>query len=141
MCAPLELSPTSAIRLGFLCQPLVLCHLARRMVGGVALIWHMRLLFISLEQMAFLPLRYILDNILLSKESLRWAAKSNQPTVFLKLHYSKAYDKVDHQFLFAILKRIGLPLYLNDLIKILFTGASTKICVNNIPTAEFPLNP
>ena len=43
-----ELSPASAIRLRFLCQPLAPCHLARRVAGGVALIWHVRLLKVFL---------------------------------------------------------------------------------------------
>lgn len=53
---------------------------------------------ISLEQTAFLQLRFILDNIVLTQESLHWAKTSKQPTVFLKLDFSKAYDKVSWNF-------------------------------------------
>lgn len=48
---------------------------------------------ISLEQLAFLPLSFILNNIVLVQETLHWAKTSKQPTIFLKLGFSKAYDK------------------------------------------------
>lgn len=49
---------------------------------------------ISSEQTAFLPLRFILDNIVLTQETLHWAKASRQPILFLKLDFTKAYDKV-----------------------------------------------
>lgn len=49
---------------------------------------------ISPEKTAFLPLRFILDNIVLTQETLHWAKALKQHTVFLKLDFSKAYDKV-----------------------------------------------
>ena len=49
---------------------------------------------ISPEQTAFPPFRFILDNIVLTQETLHWAKASRQSTVFFKLDFSKAYDKV-----------------------------------------------
>ena len=57
---------------------------------------------ISPEQTTFLPLRFILDNIVLTQESLYWARQSKQPTVFLKLDFSKAYDKMSGVFFFIL---------------------------------------
>jgi hypothetical protein len=45
---------------------------------------------ISQDQSAFLPLRFILDNILLTHETIDWAEHSGQLLVFLKLDFSKA---------------------------------------------------
>lgn len=53
---------------------------------------------ISPKQTAFLPLRFILDNIILTQETLHWANTSRQPKAFLKLDFSKAYDKVSWIF-------------------------------------------
>ena len=50
---------------------------------------------ISPDQSAFLPLRFILDNLLTTQEIMAWAESSNQPLIFLKLDFSKAYDMVD----------------------------------------------
>jgi hypothetical protein len=38
---------------------------------------------------------FILDNILFIHETLEWAKHANQPLIFFKLGYSKAYDMVD----------------------------------------------
>lgn len=50
---------------------------------------------ISADQSAFLPLYYILDNIILTHETKDWTAHSNQYQYFLKLDFSKAYDIAD----------------------------------------------
>jgi hypothetical protein len=55
---------------------------------------------ISPDQSAFLPLRFILDNIFLIHETIAYAKKSRQFLVILKLDFSKAYDRVDLVFLF-----------------------------------------
>jgi hypothetical protein len=58
---------------------------------------------ISPDQSAFLSIRYILDDIFLTQETITHAKRSNQPPLFLKLDFSKAYDKVDLSFLFLAL--------------------------------------
>ena len=55
---------------------------------------------ISPDQFAFLPICYILDNILLIQESIFHAKQTNQLLLFLKVDFSKACDKVDLEFLF-----------------------------------------
>ena len=55
---------------------------------------HMLRDVISPEQTTFLPLRFILNNIVLTQKTLYWARQSKQPSVFLKLDFSKVYDKV-----------------------------------------------
>ena len=42
---------------------------------------------ISPEQMTFLLLRFILDNIVLIQETFHWAKASKQPLIFLKLDF------------------------------------------------------
>jgi hypothetical protein len=44
---------------------------------------------ISSEQSAFLPLRFILDNIMLKQETIAWAERSGQDLLFLKLDSPK----------------------------------------------------
>jgi hypothetical protein len=64
---------------------------------------------ISADQSAFLPMRYILDNIFLTHETISHAKQSNQPLLFLKLDFSKTYDKIDLIFLFEALHHLGFP--------------------------------
>lgn len=59
---------------------------------------------ISMDQSAFLPMRYILNDMFLTHEIISHAKESRQPLLFLKLDFSKAYDKVDLRFLFLALQ-------------------------------------
>lgn len=63
---------------------------------------------INLEQLAFLLLRYILNNIMLTHQTVHWAGSSKQPIVSLKLDFSKAYDKVYWPFLFKAMDALGI---------------------------------
>ena len=92
---------------------------------------------ISPEQTAFLPLRFILDNIVLTQESLQWAKVSKQPTVFLKLDFSKAYDKVSWQFLFRTMRKMGVSDIFTKWVKLLFTGATAAVNLNGNPGENF----
>lgn len=50
---------------------------------------------ISLDHIALLLLQFILDNVLLTHETLDWVKRFKQPIVFFKLDFSKAYNKVN----------------------------------------------
>lgn len=65
---------------------------------------------VSLDQCAYLRNRFILDNILLTHETLAWAKKSRQDTIFLKLDFSKAFHRVDWSFLFNTMEKWDSPL-------------------------------
>ena len=63
---------------------------------------------ISLKQTVFLPLRYILDNIVVTQENIQWAKVSRQPSVFLKLDFAKVYDNVSWHFLFLAMTKMEI---------------------------------
>jgi hypothetical protein len=94
---------------------------------------------ISFDQSAFLPLRFILDNILLMHETMEWAAHSGQPLIFLKLDFSKAYDMVDWPFLFQAMSKMGFPPAFVDMVKMLFHEAAASIKVNNSHSTVFQI--
>lgn len=54
---------------------------------------------------AFLPIRYILNNLFLTHETIEFAKSSDQPLMFLKQDFSKAYHKVDFKFLFLAMEK------------------------------------
>ena len=73
----------------------------------------------------FLPLRFMLNNIMLTKEMLERAKSLNQPMVFLKLDYSKANDRVNQSFLFQVIAHLGFPNKFIDMVhklKLTFMG-------------------
>ena len=64
---------------------------------------------INPDQSAFLPLRFILDNLLITQETMAWTEYSNQSLIFLKLDFMKAYDIVEWQCMYKILEKLGFP--------------------------------
>lgn len=85
---------------------------------------------ISPEQSAFLPLRFILDNLLLTQETMAWAEHSREPSLFLKLDFAKAYGMLELGFLFKAMEVMGFPLEFIIMVKLLFSNASVVVKVN-----------
>jgi hypothetical protein len=92
---------------------------------------------ISLEQTTFLPLRFILDNIVLTQETINWASTSRQPSIFLKLYFSKAYDKISWRFLFQAMKALNISKKFIEWVKLLFTNASAAVNLNGSSGGNF----
>ncbi len=51
--------------------------------------------------------RSILDNVFMAQEALGWAEKSNQDLVLLLLDSKKAFDRIEWNFLFTALEKLG----------------------------------
>lgn len=94
---------------------------------------------ISPEQIAFFPLRFILDNIVLTQETLYWAKTSRQPTIFLKLDFSKAYDKVSWRFLFLTMEKIGIGDTFTKWVKFLCGNAKAVVNLNGSLGEDFDI--
>ena len=65
---------------------------------------------------------------------MAWAEYSNQPLIFLKLDFSKAYDMVDWQCLYKILEKLGFPQVFIKMVSLLFQNASACIKLNREPS-------
>ena len=52
------------------------------------------------DQTTFLPMRYILDNVLMQTETIKWCKQSDQDLILLKLDFRKAYNIVSPPFMF-----------------------------------------
>jgi hypothetical protein len=75
---------------------------------------------ISHDQSSFFPYKFILNNILLTHETIAWAKNSKQPLIFLKLDFSKAYDKVNWSFLFDYMDKFKISIEFVKMMKMLF---------------------
>jgi hypothetical protein len=78
---------------------------------------------IDANQTTFLPLRYILDNVLLTHETIDWAKKSKQDLIFLKLDFAQTNDKVSWNFLLKIIDMMGFAKEFFTMVKLLFQDA------------------
>jgi len=52
--------------------------------------------------------------------------------VTISLDQEKAYDKIDHEYLWDILKEYGFPIEFVNLIKAMYSKAKTSIMVNGV---------
>jgi hypothetical protein len=85
---------------------------------------------ISFDQLAFLPMKFIINYILLIHETLEWGEFTHQPLVFLKLDFSKAYDMVDLNFLFSAIEILGFPEEFILMTRMFFKDAFVCIKIN-----------
>lgn len=91
------------------------------------------------QQTGFIPGRFILENVSLAWLTHDWVTKHNQPTLFLKLDFEKASDRVEHPSIWAVLERIGLGGTFLMLGQGLLMGASPKVHINGSFTEEIPV--
>lgn len=75
----------------------------------------------------------------MTHETLDSAKHSEQPLIFLKLDFSKAYDTVDWDFLFRIVTRLGFPDEFLTMVRLLFVGASGQVNVNGKLSPAFDI--
>jgi hypothetical protein len=91
------------------------------------------------DQSAFLPLRFILDNVLAQHETIAWAQESRQDLLMLKLDFTKAYDVVSWRFLFATMRKMGIPAGFISMAQMLFQDAEAAVSLNGEATVHFPI--
>ncbi|XP_042962692.1 uncharacterized protein LOC122296963 [Carya illinoinensis] len=95
---------------------------------------------ISPKQSAFLPGRLINDNIMIAYEllhSMRNRKKGKVGSMAMKLDMSKAYDRVEWEFLEAVLYKLGFCTQWVDLVMKCVRTASYSVLINGIPGLKF----
>jgi len=70
---------------------------------------------ISEDQIAILSMCYILDNILVTHETIEWAKESNQDIILLKLNFMKAYDTMYLPLLWGVMHARSSQIIYTDL--------------------------
>ncbi|KAJ9560359.1 hypothetical protein OSB04_005519 [Centaurea solstitialis] len=94
---------------------------------------------ISPEQTAFVRGRNILDGPLIVNEIISWAKHRCKSMFVLKVDFEKAFDNLNWDFLFDILRQMGFGMIWIGWIKGILTTAKVSILINNSPTKQFSL--
>jgi hypothetical protein len=88
-------------------------------------------------QTAFVPGRWIGDNVLFHLEELDYVAASQQPACILGLDFNKAYDRVDRGWLFQCMSALGIPASCCRWVQLLLRDTQAWICYNGHRSREF----
>lgn len=60
------------------------------------------------QQTGFILERFILENVSLSWMTHDWVVRHKVPTLILKLDFGKAFDRVEHPYIWAVVEKVGL---------------------------------
>ncbi|KAJ8029065.1 hypothetical protein HOLleu_28369 [Holothuria leucospilota] len=94
---------------------------------------------ISNDQTCCIPGRDIADNIMIIQNVIRYVNENNRNGLILKIDQLKAFDRVNHQYLFRVLERVGFGHYFRNWIKILYTDIKSHIKHNGFLSDVFEI--
>ena len=119
-------------------RPISLCNMIYKIMSKVLANRLKQVLpyIVSPTQSAFVLGRLIIDNVLVAYETLHTMharKKGKKWTLALKLDVSKAYDRVEWQFLQGIMEKMGFPTLWIERVMSCVTTPTFSILVNGKP--------
>jgi exonuclease III len=89
------------------------------------------------DQTGFIPGRSIFSNIRLSQVMIDYAEAMEVDGVIIALDQEKAYDKVDHTYLWRTLDTFGIPEHFIRSVRSLYEEAYTTVIINGVMSETF----
>lgn len=85
---------------------------------------------IHTDQAGFMAKRKIEDQTKLAQLTIKWCSRTETNGMIVCLDQEKAYDRILHPFLWASLKKFGIPKDFIKTVKALYVDAHTKVILN-----------
>ena len=83
--------------------------------------------------------RLIFENIIFTKDAIFYANKNNKPLAVISIDQSKAFDRVNRNYLLKTLQKFGFGNNFIKWIKIIYTNTTSAICTNGHVSRTFLL--
>ncbi len=93
----------------------------------------------SEEQLAYIKNRNITEGVRLLDFSIEHIERLKKQGYIVGFDFEKAFDSIDHNFIYTVLERFGLPPSFIYMIKVLYNGAESAVMNNGFTTKYFPL--
>ena len=91
-------------------------------------------------QTAFLPDRWIGDNVLGHLEEIAYLERTQQPGVMLFLDFEKAFDRLDRPWIERCMQAVGFGPGLQRWVRLLHSGTTASVAMNGWHTQSFPVS-
>jgi hypothetical protein len=94
---------------------------------------------VDAQQTVFIQGRHLQDNVLTMKFAQELAQKSKTPIAMFLIDFSKAYDQIEHFYLWETMSALGFAEEFLDLIRGLVVPGTAKVHFNGLFTQRFAL--
>ena len=94
---------------------------------------------IDVTQTAFVPGRWIGDNVLFHLEELEYVQATNAAACIVGLDYNKAYDRVHRGWLGRCMEALGIPAAARRWVSLLLEGTRGLVVFNGHTSRPFPI--
>lgn len=89
------------------------------------------------DQSRFIPKRSIFDLIRLAKVMIEYADITEEDGALIALDQEKAYDRINHDYLFETLESFNLPRIFVKTIQSLYKNTYTRVTINDVMSTPF----
>ena len=91
------------------------------------------------DQTSYIKNCFIRDSICLIDDILEYVDDNDILSILFSADFEKAFDSIDHSFMFAVLKKFGFGPNFIHWIRNLYNGAESSVMNNGHSTRYFPL--
>ncbi|KAL3681900.1 hypothetical protein R1sor_024856 [Riccia sorocarpa] len=122
-------------------RPISLMSLAYKIVSKILATRLRRVVakLVDKEQTGFIEGRNIMDNVVSLKLGQEMTEATGESAIFCKLDFVKAFDRVQHNFLWATLRKMGFAESFIEMVQLLINGRRAKVHTNGLTTKFFTL--
>ena len=99
--------------------------------------WIRALVNLNEMQFGFMPGKGTTDALFILRRMQEEYREKGEKLYMCFVDSEKAFDRVDHQFMFEVLDRMAFPTEFINWIRLLYTSSSSSVRINNITSKKF----